>query len=107
MNATEICDPPNVAGLEAVVDGLVHDVRGALGTMRAAASLARTRSESGDIVGAMELLARLDGAVTRTNDLCNDARRRPLQAPEETSSQRRPPSSPARMPVKTAVAYSA
>lgn len=65
-------DAPDAAGLEPLVDGLVHDIRGALGTMKAIAKLARIRSESGDKDGASELLSRVDGAVTRTNDLCND-----------------------------------
>jgi signal transduction histidine kinase len=72
MSATAISNAPDAAGLESFVDGLVHDVRGSLGTMKAIARLARIRSESGDTDGASKLLARVDGAVTRTNELCND-----------------------------------
>jgi signal transduction histidine kinase len=59
-------------GLEGVLGGLTHDVRGALASMKLLAQLAGKTMVAGDLQGALALLARFDKVVSKACELCND-----------------------------------
>jgi signal transduction histidine kinase len=55
-----------------VVAGLTHDVRNVLHVIKQLGVLARHRTERGDAEGARAVLAKIDAAVEKGSDLCND-----------------------------------
>jgi signal transduction histidine kinase len=59
-------------GMESVLSGLTHDVRGALSSLKLLAGLAGQRTKDGDAAGALALLARFDEIVSKACELCTD-----------------------------------
>jgi signal transduction histidine kinase len=66
-------DRHEAAGVETVLAGLTHDIRGALGVIKMLVALAARDVRDGDGTSALELLSRVDRAVAKATDLCGDA----------------------------------
>lgn len=63
---------PGPHDVESVIAGLTHDVRGALSVVNMGARLAREKLGNGDTEGAIEVVSRLDAAVVKAGNLCDD-----------------------------------
>jgi signal transduction histidine kinase len=61
------------AGIETVLAGLTHDIRGAFGVIKMLVALAARDVRHGNGSAALEYLSRVDRAVAKATDLCNDA----------------------------------